>query len=278
MLELFFFFWHLIYSKYGTFNIGRKRGRSSSSVVRLPSLSPETEEDLRQRIHSETNTMKHKFSILQTKIRNDIKKYISPEDLASHIISMYILSDEHVKIIEKASRIEAIFNILTKYWSFLDFSHLENIAEVYCSQDCDAKRALEQYKEDVRQFCERRVSELPPGSLNNGTDIEGMDKLIIVLDLQDPSLRLSHVLRLKEVIADILGQPASKLVLCDIENGSIVVIFWMAISLGEELFLSKSPPLTQTQEEKLKEAGVVSLEFKGKMVYQQVKRRKLGNM
>ena len=263
--------------QYSTFTIiiGRKRGRSSSPVIQGPSLSPETREDLRQRIHSDTRKMKHRFSILQTKIRNNIKRSVSPEDLATHIIGMYILSEEHKRIMKNASKIEDIFNILTMYWSFLDFSHLENIAEVYCSQDCDAKKELGQYKKDVRRFCERRVSELPPDSLNNGMDIKGMDKLVVTLDLEDPSLR--HVLHLKEVIADILGQPASKLVLCNIEKGSITVTFWMATSLGEELFFNKSRPLTQTLEEELQEVGVISLEFKGIIVYQQFKKRKLGN-
>ena len=238
-------------------------------------MSPETIENLRQKIHSDTDAMKRRFSILQTKIRNNIKRNVSPEDLATHVIGMYILSEDHKKKMENASRIEHIFNILTMYWLFLDFNNLENIAEVYCSQDCDAKKELGQYKEEVQRFCERRVSELPSGSINNRTDFEGMDKLIVALDLEDPSLK--HVLRLKEVIANILGKPASKLVLCDIENGSVKVTFWIVTSLGEELFSNKSRPFTTVLEERLQEAGVISLEFKGMIVYQQIKRRKLGN-
>ena len=207
--------------------------------------------------------MKHKFSHLQTLIRENLN--VSPEALAAHVIGMYILSEEHKTRMERASRIEQIFNILTMYWSFLDFGHLENIAEEYCSIDCDAKRELEQYKGEVQEFCRRRVSEFPQGSLNNGSDIEGMDKLVVTLDLKDPSLR--HVLDLKEKIANILGQPASKLVLSDIGSGSVVLTFWIATSLGKELFLKKPDVFTQEQRDKLKDARVVSLEFKEVSVY-----------
>ena len=207
--------------------------------------------------------MKYNFSDLQTMIRENLN--VSPKALATHVIGMYILSEEHEVRMIKASSIEDIFIILTKYWSFLDFGHLENIAGKYCSMDCDAKRELEQYKEEVQQFCTRRVSELPQGSLNNGNDIEGMDKLIVTLDLKDPSLR--HVLDLKEIIANILGKPASKLVLCDIGSGSVVVIFWIATSLGKELFLKKPDVFTQEQRDRLKDAHVVSLEFKEVSVY-----------
>ena len=252
--------------------VGQKRSRSSSSKVQKPSLSPETEEDLHQRIRSETKIMKHRFSTLQTMIRKDIKENIDHEDLATHVIGMYILDDEHERRVDSASGTEEIFRILTKYWSFLDFGNLENIAENFCSHECEAKKELDQYKHDVRQFCECRVSEFPEGSLNNGTDSEGMEKLIVRLDLEDPSLK--YVQNLKEIIANILGQKASKLVLCDIGSGSVIVTFLIPTSLGETLFM-----LTQEQRDKLGDANVLSLKFRDITVFsihQPVKKRKLG--
>ena len=240
-------------------------------------MSSETEEDLHQRIRSDIKTMKHRFSTLQTMIRKDIKENSDYEELAAHVLGMCILSDEHEKKVDNASRIEEIFKILTKYWSFLDFSNLENIAENLCSDNCEARIKLNQYKCDVQQFCERRVSEFPPGSLNNGTDIEGMDKLVVRLDLEDPSLK--HVQNLKETIANILGEPASKLVIYDIGNGSVVVTFLIPTSLGEALFLKQSDTLTQKQKDNLMDANVISLEFKDVTVFsiqQPVKKRKSG--
>ena len=60
-----------------------------------------------------------------------------------------------------------------------------------------------------------------------------MDKLKITLDLKNPSLR--HIRDLKEIIANILGLPASKLVLYDIVGReSVVVTVVMATWLGEK--------------------------------------------
>ena len=237
-----------------------------------PTLSPDVKEDLRQRIHCDTKQMRDKFSTLQTMIRNNIKKTIDHKDLAAHVSGMYILTEEHESQVANTSTIDDIFMILTKYryWSFLDFSNLENIAKTFCRDYNAEKELLKQYNDDVRRFCESRVSELPPGSLNNGTDIEGMDKLVVTLDLQDPLL--SNVLHLKEVIATILGLPASKLVLHDIGTGSIVVTFLVATSLGEKLFITKT--LTQKQRDQLLEANVVSLKFKEMIIsiHQNVKK------
>ena len=222
--------------------------------------------------------MKRKFSALQTMIRNNIKENADHKALAAHISGMYILTEEHEVQVANASTVDEIFYILPKYWSFLDFGNLDDIAETFCSHECEAKKELDIYKGDVQQFCKRRVSEFPPGSLNNGTDSEGMDKLVVTLDLKDPSLR--HVRDLKEVIANILGLPASKLVLYDIGIGSVLVTFLIAISLGEKLFLEttgNAKTLTQKQEDQLLEIKVVSLEFKEITVFCFNQQLKKGN-
>ena len=267
-------FWY-----FSIINLGQKSSGNISSEAWKPTLSPEIEEDLRQRIHCETKTMKHRFSVLQTLIRNNLKtEDVNPKALATHIIGMHILSEEHEKIMEKASRLQEIFNILTKYCSFLDFSHLESIVEIFCSDKCVAKKELDEYKYAVQHFCERRVSEFPQGSLNSGTDIEGMDKLVVVLDLKDPSLK--RVLNLKEVIANILGQPPSKLVLYNIGIGSIVVTFLIATSLGEKLFLETTgtaKTLTQKQEDQSLEINMVSMKFLEITVFSIHQQLKKGN-
>ena len=218
--------------------------------------------------------MKHKFSSLQTKIRKNIKANVNHEELASHVVGMYILSDDHEKQVKKASSIEEIFNVLTKYWSFLDYGNLEDIAVNLCC-GFDAEEEISRYGTEVFQFCERRVSEFPQGSLSNGTDDEGMGKLVIMLDVQDPSLK--YVKDLKEVIANILDQPVSKFVLHDIADGSVLVTFLISTSLGEELFMKRT--LTEQQKDALQKANVILLKFKGICVFsghQWVKKRKLG--
>lgn len=222
--------------------------------------------------------MRDKFSKLQTMIRKNIKENADHRDLVAHISGMYILSEEHETQVANAPTIDEIFYVLPKYWSFLDFSNLENIAETFCSRECEAKKELDQYKYDVQQFCNRNVSEFPPGSLNNGTDNEGMDKLIVTLDLKDPSLR--HVRSLKEVIANILGQPSSKLVLYDVGIGSIVVTYLISSLLGEKLFLETTGTakiLTPEQEDQLLKANVVSLKFKEITVFCINQQLKKGN-
>ena len=167
--------------------------------------------------------MKCKFAKVQSLIRNNFNRNTDHRALVAHLSGMHILREEHTKTVAESSEVDQIFFILPKYWSILDFGNLIDIAETFCSHEREAKKKLEIYKGKVQQFCERRVSEFPPGSLNNGASSKrGMDKLKITLDLKNPSLR--HIQDLKEIIANILGLPASKLVLYDIVGRESVVV------------------------------------------------------
>ena len=229
-------------------------------------------------MRSNVRTMKSRFSRVQSLIRNNIKENTDRKALAAHVSGMHLLIEEHEKKVADASEVDEIFYILPKYWSILDFGNLDDIVETFCSHECEAKKELDLYKGEVQRFCERRVSEFPPGCLSNGTNNEGMDKLIVTLDLKNPSL--GHVRDLKKIIANILGLPASKLVLYDIiGRGNVVVTVLMATWLGEKLLLEATgtaKTLTQKQEDQLLEIKVVSLEFKEITVFsihhQQVKK------
>lgn len=111
--------------------------------------------------------MKQKFSSLQTNI---IKRDVGHEDLATHVLGMGILSEDHKQEVNDAINANKIYNILTNYWSFLDYENLESIADNMCGEVEEMKR----YSKEVEEFCKRRVSELPPDSLGNGTNYNGI--------------------------------------------------------------------------------------------------------
>ena len=122
---------------------------------------------------------------------------------------------------------------------------------------------MKEYCEEIKRFCERRVTELPTGSLGNGTDHSGMKKLTVTLNLKDPSLK--HIKDLKVVIANILGCLASQLVLENIENGSVLVTFLMVASVGAKLLLTR--PLTTEQKNALRKKHVISLKYESTIVF-----------
>ena len=177
---------------------------------------------------------------------------------------MDILSEEDEQRVDKANNTDEVFIVIAKYWSFLDFVNLEDIVEHSCGEA--EQKMMQEYGREVKRFCEKRVSEFPCDALRSDNDHAGMEEVYIALDLTNPSL--NRIKDLKYVIANILGISASKLILINIGDGSIVAIFLITTSVA-----TKISSLTEEQRATLKAAQVISLKFQstGLIVCTQVK-------
>ena len=170
---------------------------------------------------------------------------------------MDILNDDHKAQVKQATSPEDIFIVLADYWSFLDYEYLESIVKDLCDCCTKTKTKMEQYVDEIKKFCERRVSEVPPSPFRN--DTEHQEKLYVKLNECD-NTSLKRVKNLKETIASILQRRPSELQLYSIQEGCIFVTFLISRSIGEEIFEKKG--LTKLQQEKFREAKVLSLKFK----------------
>ena len=195
------------------------------------------------------------FSSLQEKIWKSVDDI---QGLVRLVLGMSILSEDDEKQIRQTPT--DVSMILTKYWSFLDFVNLEHIVEEKCSNA--EKMMVKEYKEEVQQFCERRVSEFPRDSLGNGGTDPGMKKLYVKLNLDDPALK--RIKDLKIVIANILGCRASELVLQNIEYGSVLVTFLLTAAVGTRL---EGRVLTAKQTAALKDQRVISLKYESTVLF-----------
>ena len=178
-------------------------------------LPEEAREDLYHQIVRDTRRIKLKFSALQEEVWKSITDI---QGLVQLVLVMNILSKEDEKIIRKTP--SAVSILLSNYWSFLDFENLEYIVERKCGSA--EKRMMKEYKEEVKMYCQRRVSELPPSSLGSSSNHTGMKKLCAKLVLDDPALQ--SIRHLQMAIANILLCRSSDLVLQNVEPGSELVI------------------------------------------------------
>ena len=232
---------------------------SQISFVGIPRTSSE---DLHQQAYNDFRRMKLAFSSLQTKIRRKIKRH-SISDFRAHVVGMGILDEDDETYVKGADDIDEIFaEVLMKYWSFLDYDNFDNIVKNMCESDPEQIQEWLQYKIEIKRFCERcRVSELPDGFLqDSNAKYDGMEKVVVKLVLDDPVLK--RIMDCKRVIANILDIPSSSLILCNIEDGCILISFMIAASLGKKVFVKKS--LTEDQKGALKEAGVLSMGYNDK--------------
>ena len=155
-----------------------------------------------QQFYSDIKRIKYAFAQLLVQVRRSITDC---KELIAYVLGMGILSEEDEEQIREASNTIDVIAILTKYWSFLDCEPLDGIIDHMCS---DAEwRALQEYREQLASFCNRRVSSFDDGD-------QHAERLHVEFDLNDPAVR--RVRNLKIVIANILVCRASELILHDI--------------------------------------------------------------
>ena len=241
-------------------------GTSSSNDPEME-LSAEAKVDLQQIIQINVEKIRRRFSELQAKVRQKITDHT---ELAAHVISMGILSKEEKKQVKEASSTNGVWMIVAEYWSFLDYGNLQDVIQNTCSE---VEQEMFEYSEEVKKFCERRVSEFQSDS-PRGNDHTVMEKLHITLNLSDPPLK--HIKNLKIVIAKILHCKASNLILHDVGCGSIVVIFRVVPSI---VHVFNEMKLTRKQEDELKAVQVISLTFASSCIFStQTEERALGKL
>ncbi len=201
--------------------------------------------------------IKRSFSHLQAIARESIKNH---KKLIAHVIGMDILSKKHERKVRRACNTDEVFIVIAKYWSFLDFGNLEDIIEHNCGEG--EQILMQKYGKEVKEFCQRRVSEFPPGSLRSDIShaSDEMDELHFVIDLTNPSLK--RIKDLKRVIATILGLNASKLVLVNIGGGSVVATILTTTSTAKQIC-----SLSKNQEDLLKAVQIVSLKFRSTLIF-----------
>ena len=222
----------------------------------------ESIEDLQAQLSNDLGEIQMKFAALLSNTRQSLSS-CEPCDVATCAMDLSfnvcnVSSNEKIPLLRdhkdellKAKSIKEIFNILTSFWSFFDYDLLEHIIK-----ECDSdKRCLMEYEDALKEFCKRRVTELPQNALASG-NASNTDKIWVKVDLKNPTLQ--QVRNLKGRIAQILEVPVSALFLNDIQSGCVQLEFLLPQYIATALF-----PLTVEQIHNLQhQANVLKVQWR----------------
>lgn len=226
---------------------------SSVSPAVTTELSDDAEENLEFKIRLDMDQIQKSFATLQTDIRKSLKdKGIPTQDIVAHVIGFGV-DEIDVQKLEVETSLDRVFIVLrTKlYWSFLECDLLDSIVENY-GNDTDHDR-MEKYKGELKSFCDRRLSEVPQGTLHLSDD-QTRERIIAKLNIGDP--RLSVIKDLKMKICKVLSIEPCILRIMEVKKGCIQVTFLIPIHVSE-ILLTES--LTIAQRHSLEALSVLSL-------------------
>ena len=229
----------------------------SDQRERVVELSDDELENLEYRITKDITEIHEKFATLQTQIRESLSsKGVCANKVAAHVIAYGIVpqtSDEKLKFL-KHDTFEEVFSILSDHWSFLDYDLLKSIVKNYGNKN--EENMIEEYQKQLELFCKRRVSEVPKGFIQNKSEYDLRDKMIIKMKCDHPRLKDIKDLKAKMCSAMGIEQPA-KLQIVDIRLGCVEVIFLVSKHVSYVF----ERPLTKQQWETFQSVSIVCLSY-----------------
>lgn len=224
-------------------------------------LTPKQQERLKFQLQNDVDEIKNEFAQLQTKIRSSLKKKsVTAKDVATHVIGFGV-DEISQEILIKQESLEKIFIVLAnECWSFLDCDLLNSILEAYGTKN-DRKR-MTKYQKKLKEFCKRRVSELPSkvlplhSSSESQSQILQRDVLIIKWNHNESDPKLQDISLVKRKMCKILSLDSATVDILDIGEGCVKITFSIFKGVSQRLL---NKPLSEKQCDAFQIASVISL-------------------
>ena len=225
-------------------------------------LSEDEKQDLEARLLKDTECMIYSFASLAYKsCESLVKQNIDPENLAVCVLSLDAFSDaaqvhssllkDEEKEIRSANTIGKIFLVLKGHWSFINYGILEHIIKSCGTQE--DKKSLEEYIHKLKEFCQRRIFEVPPHAYGSESKKQKWAKLTFKLDKKVPTLE--DIRETQRLIAQILDLKPSTLYLCCVDEGCVQLLYLIPSFVARRVF-----PLFSVQKIALHDAHILKLD------------------
>ena len=217
-------------------------------------MTEEKKQELEDRLLDDTESMLGKYTHLVYSTSESLQKQeVSPKEIALIVISLGLfgtcekqgLNDDGKKI-QNASSILEIFVVMLPYLSFFNYQPLERIIEY--KGTAEDKANLQKYLDDLKEFCQRRIFEVPPHVYGNESNKENWTRFTVKLD--DRIQRLCDLDEVRRKIRQILG--LQYLYLCNVTKGCVEVVFLIPQLVAQKVF-----PLSDAQQNALSANHVV---------------------
>ena len=245
-----------------TYDLPQPKPKLTFLSLDLKKLSKEEKEKLHERLYAESMDITFKFQDLFSSTTQSLKeRNISPQDLYTHLACLGSVKPtyddpkqpalrHYFPQLRNAVRIEEAMGIVSSYCSFFNYRIMELIiSKLGTTKDKDN---LLNYEKEFSEYARRHVFECPsePGIMTDGND-----KLFMTLDETYDDCTVSVLRLFVRKLAEILKLSSdAALKLCQIELGSLKLIFQIPTFLQEDIF-----PLSADQRRALTGLGIIQL-------------------
>lgn len=239
----------------------------SPYTVNGTSLTQPIIDDLKQQFEINLREIRQHYISFYTNLRNSIlaRTDVSVSEFRDFLLNLSAFEDEEderqqkllskvKEKLEKAVSIEDIFSFISREWaSFINIDIFQSIMKHYkIPTDCESLK----YSEHLQEYLQKhRISDF--AKINPGlekTTTTGSEELVLKVNINRLD-KISRVIDLKRIVADILHLKTSALRLMDIREGCVVVTFLVPGFVPDALF-GNGKQLTETQLERFRALSI----------------------
>ncbi len=197
-----------------------------------------------------TDEMKERFAVLIARTLSSLKKHeVSMGELKA--LLKQLNAPKKSKLSNKLKKITDIskaFEVLHSFWSFFDYNILVVIIRKFCF---DIIQDFEEYVSKFKEYCDRRVCEVPDDSYSTKLLSKSEEKKILHIQIDQTFINEVKMVDLKDHTCNLGNILDTHFRILKISDGSSIILTFHCLHELDVLF-----PLSSKQEEELQEIGV----------------------
>ena len=219
---------------------------------KINDLSKDEKDELLLRLNHESKAILDSFAQLVTRTQ----MYLRHSEATTEDLKKLLIEREMKELVGQIESTDTIPMILSKikqgnYWSFFNYELLASIITCFC-RETHLIAELEEYVSEFKVYCQRRVSEVPSGSLSGEqSDKQSSSTFKVKMDdtfrIQETNLEQLKSIQYK--LQKVLNM--NPLLLVDVEGGCIELTFRYF-----ENAMAKLLPLREAEKIALSKIGV----------------------
>ena len=202
-------------------------GSKELPYLKVHNMTSEEKERLIASLKVQSKVMKAKFAALVTKVGISLRNSNSLNVFA--LASFFTNAGSGYKeLAECIKTTTSIFDALDEvgsknYWTFYNYEILKVIIDEFCKEDKNVTECLTNYLSQYKEYCKRRLAEVPIDDLNVNIPPSPERALYLKLDDYFHFVCLNDIKEIQSLISSLLG--FQQLSLVEVEEGCIELTF-----------------------------------------------------
>ena len=202
--------------------------------LKIENLSDRERDELLSRLTTESEIIKDEFSVIVSKTEQSLEDRNTSVKQLILILKNTFREHSAIDVLKSQTDICDAFIELYDHWSFFDFRILSLFIKAFCSKDPELIESFNDYKLHFKQYCEKRLNEVPADSFDAEDSQKKHTYLHVKLDAVF-SVKLNDIKQINRRISHMLETSVR---LVKFEEGCIELIYITLCEINEMFHLS----------------------------------------